>query len=101
MSSLLNTTWTITAENHDFNTQTITFSANNVVSVTFLPSGTTVKGVWSEGAHKVSFSARYSSTSNEEYNLLGSHQSGQGSGIAYIDWSGGTQKSPFTMSENS
>ncbi|MGH1429224.1 MAG: hypothetical protein ACRBEE_14895 [Arenicella sp.] len=49
----------------------------------------------------MSFSARYSSTSNEEYNLLGSHQSGQGSGIAYIDWSGGTQKSPFTMSENS
>ena len=101
MSSLLNTTWTITAVNHDFLTTTVNFLPGNVANIAF-SNGVGAQGTWSQGKRNISFLLQftYPGPAEEQFDCIGSHQVGQGSGTANIEWSGGVQKSPFIMNKN-
>jgi hypothetical protein len=99
MASLLNTTWTITATNHDFTTFTVKFAPNNVANVTF-STGSLAQGNWTQGPRNVVFNLQFQASGAEYFDMLGSHQDGQGSGMLYAEWSGGVQKSPFTMAKS-
>lgn len=102
MSSLLNSTWTLSAVNRDFLTLTAQFLPDNVVKITF-SNGMDAIGTWSEGKRHMSFHIQFSypGPAEEEYNGIGSHQEGQGSGVFNIEWSGGVQKSAFAMVKKS
>ena len=97
MTSLLNTTWTITAVKHDFSTTTVNFLPENVAKIKF-SNGVEAQGTWSQGKRNISFLLQFTyPMSEEQYDCIGSHQNCKGSGTANIEWSGGVQKSRFTM----
>lgn len=99
MTSLLKTTWTISAVNHDFITTKVSFLSKNVANITF-SNGVGIQGTWSQGKRNISFLLQFTyPNSGEQFDCIGSHQNGQGSGTANIEWSGGVQKSPFTMTK--
>jgi hypothetical protein len=101
MATLLNTSWTVTADNHDFLTFTVNFQASGAASISF-SNGVGVQGTWSQGKRFFSFTLEmsYPGPAEEQFNLVGSHQEGDGSGNAVIEWSGGSQKSPFSIVKN-
>ena len=100
MASLLSTTWLLSPQNHDFTPFTVTFSDNNQANITFTNGGSTV-GTWSEGPNYRSFHLQFNwGSGGTHWNFLGIHQNAQGSGTGHIEWSGGVQVSPFTMTKD-
>lgn len=99
MTTLLNTTWTVTAANHDFLTTTVDFLPNNVAKIAF-SNGYGTQGTWSQGKRNISFLLQFTyPNSGEEFDCIGSHRNGKGSGTANIEWGHGVQKSPFNMTK--
>lgn len=100
MASLLNTTWTFVAPNHDFVTFTVNFQPKGVATVNW-NNGVSAIGTWKEGKRFFSFtlSVIYPGDGSEN-NAVGTHQSGNGSGTIIFEYTGGAYKAPFSMTKN-
>jgi hypothetical protein len=97
MSSLVNTTWKITATNRDFLTATVKFLPLGKVIITW-SNGVVTNGTFTEGKRFMSFTLNTTYPfDGSEFNFIGTHQDGKGSGNVNIEHDGGVQKSLFDM----
>jgi hypothetical protein len=97
MSSLVNTTWKITATNRDFLTCTVKFLTSGVATISW-SNGVATNATWKEGKRFFSFTLNTTYPfDGSEFNFMGTHQDGKGNGQVNIEHDGGVQWSPFEM----
>lgn len=92
MSSLLNTTWTISSSQNpeQFTTLWATFGANGQGTIMFVSQPKFQNpATWQQGKRFVSFSMQFDAvTDGSSWSLQGAHDEGQGSGTIVIDSTG-------------
>ncbi len=104
MASLLNTSWVISAVNHDFNTLQVDFKSSGVADVTLdTQPGRIFPGTWTEDGNSFTLTYSYLSPSNthqQDYDIQGVFQGTTGSGTNTLTFPLPPLPMQFTMTQN-